>query len=63
MYGLPYSRPAGAAALVEAMRVAFASGRSALVEVRTERSANRTLHGELVARVAAAVDAAVADGH
>ena len=59
MYGLPYSRPAGAAALAEAMQAAFGTSRPALIEVRTERSANRTVHGELVARVAAAVDAAL----
>jgi 2-succinyl-5-enolpyruvyl-6-hydroxy-3-cyclohexene-1-carboxylate synthase len=60
MFGLPYVRPGTAAGLDAAVRAAFEAGRSALVEVRTERGANRALHADLAARVAAAVDEALA---
>ncbi len=59
MFGLAYHRPETLAGLDAALGEARSSGRSALVEVRTERVANRALHADLLARCAAAVDDAV----
>jgi len=61
MYGLPYARPAGAAALRGALDEAFAARQSALIEVRTERTANRDVHAALVDRMALRVDEALAE--
>ena len=56
MFGLAYHRPETLADLDAALEEARSSGRSALIEVRTERVANRALHADLLARCAAAVD-------
>jgi 2-succinyl-5-enolpyruvyl-6-hydroxy-3-cyclohexene-1-carboxylate synthase len=59
MYGLTYERPRTAGELAGAIDDAFRSDRSALIEVRTDRAANRALHAELSERIAAAVDEAL----
>ena len=59
LFGLAYHRPETLADLDAALDAARSSGRSALVEVRTERGANHALHADLLARCAAAVDEAV----
>lgn len=62
MFGLAYHRPDTLAGLDAALGEARSSGRSALVEVRTERVANRALHADLLARCATAVDEACSFG-
>jgi 2-succinyl-5-enolpyruvyl-6-hydroxy-3-cyclohexene-1-carboxylate synthase len=52
MVGLPYHHPATPQAFVETYRAACASGASALIEVTTDRAANRALHAELAHHVA-----------
>lgn len=59
MFGLPYHAPTTGAAFSEAFEAALASRQSAVIEVRTERQANATLHREIAQEVAAAVEAAV----
>ncbi len=54
LFGLPYHRPETCAGFEDAL--AQTDG-PALIEVRTERVANRALHDDLLARVAAAVAA------
>lgn len=56
LFELPYHRPRTKAAFVEAYRAACQSGRSALIEIETDRAANHALHGQLDARIAKAVD-------
>ncbi len=55
MFGLAYVRPETPAAFAEALAAARAGSASTLIEVRTDRTANRTLHADLLARAAAAV--------
>lgn len=55
LFGLPYHAPTTPEALTEAL----AAPGPKLVEVCTERVANRALHAELVAACTAAVDAAI----
>ena len=57
--GLPYHAPATATAFEAALADAFASGTSALIEVRTDRAENAALHARITAACAAAVDAAL----
>ena len=59
LFGLDYAQPDSTVAFRDAFLAAHASGRSALIEVRTEREANRALHADLRARAAAAVDQAM----
>ena len=59
MFGLGYARPDSTAAFRDAFQAAHAAGRSAIIEVRTEREANRALHAELRKAAAAAVDQAL----
>ncbi|MFN3595727.1 MAG: 2-succinyl-5-enolpyruvyl-6-hydroxy-3-cyclohexene-1-carboxylic-acid synthase [Rubricoccaceae bacterium] len=56
MFGLDYARPETPSAFAEAYRAACASGRAAVLEVRTERHANRVLHRDLLARAVAAAE-------
>ncbi|HYE95090.1 MAG TPA: 2-succinyl-5-enolpyruvyl-6-hydroxy-3-cyclohexene-1-carboxylic-acid synthase [Rubricoccaceae bacterium] len=58
LFGLGYARPATPDAFSRAYREALESGRSTLIEVRTDRRANVALHRELNAAVARAVDEA-----
>jgi 2-succinyl-5-enolpyruvyl-6-hydroxy-3-cyclohexene-1-carboxylate synthase len=60
MFGLAYATPRSGTELRGKLADVFTSGRPALLEVRTERGANRTLHAELLDRVGAAVDDALA---
>jgi 2-succinyl-5-enolpyruvyl-6-hydroxy-3-cyclohexene-1-carboxylate synthase len=62
MFGLAYHRPDTLADLDAVLVEVRASGRSALVEVRTERVANRAFHADLLARCAAAVNEACSFG-
>ncbi|MEP0547702.1 MAG: 2-succinyl-5-enolpyruvyl-6-hydroxy-3-cyclohexene-1-carboxylic-acid synthase [Rhodothermales bacterium] len=55
MFGLPYARPETPTALAEALAGTQRSGASSLIEVPTDRTANRALHADLLARAAAAV--------
>ena len=48
LYGLPYDRPETPEAFVDAYRQAATSGRSALLEVQTDRTANHALHRALL---------------
>jgi 2-succinyl-5-enolpyruvyl-6-hydroxy-3-cyclohexene-1-carboxylate synthase len=59
MFGLPYVQPTTANTFTAAYREALASGRSAIIEVRTDRDANAALHRDLQARCARAVEAAL----
>ncbi|MDX1420039.1 MAG: 2-succinyl-5-enolpyruvyl-6-hydroxy-3-cyclohexene-1-carboxylic-acid synthase [Rubricoccaceae bacterium] len=59
MFGLGYARPETASAFAADFRVAVESGRSALIEVRTDRRENRALHHELGTRCARAVEQAL----
>jgi 2-succinyl-5-enolpyruvyl-6-hydroxy-3-cyclohexene-1-carboxylate synthase len=58
-YGLPYANPDTPQAFVEAYRRACQSGGAALIEVGTDREANRAEHERLEAVAAAAVDEAL----
>ena len=60
MFGLGYAQPDSADAFREAFAAAHASGQSTIIEVRTERGANRALHAALRETAAAAVDRAPA---
>lgn len=55
MFGLAYDQPRAPEAFAEAYRARSRSGEPALIEVRTEREENRTLHDALEERVARAV--------
>jgi len=55
-FDLPYHRPETPSALREAYRMACESGASALIEVQTQRTANRDVHEALEAAVADAVE-------
>jgi len=55
-FGLPYHCPETPSALREAYRMACGSGASALIEVQTQRTANRDVHEALEAAVADAVE-------
>ncbi len=57
MFGLPFHQPETAGAC----EAALAEPGAKLIEVRTERTANRTLHADLLARVTAAVEAAMTE--
>ena len=57
MFGLAYHAPETTADLEETLADLRAQETSALIEVRTERAANRALHADLLRRAAAAVDA------
>ncbi|MEM8601984.1 MAG: thiamine pyrophosphate-binding protein, partial [Bacteroidota bacterium] len=57
LFGLAYHAPTTVGGFVDAYRAACASGRSALIEVRTERTANEALHARLRDQIAAAVSA------
>jgi 2-succinyl-5-enolpyruvyl-6-hydroxy-3-cyclohexene-1-carboxylate synthase len=59
-FGLTYYRLDTPGAFAAALTSARASGSSALIEVRTDRSENRALHADLLARVARAVDETLA---
>ncbi len=61
MFGLSYHRPETPAALDDALAAARASGASALIEVQTDRVANRALHADLLAHASAAVSATLTD--
>lgn len=56
LYDLSYYQPETPAAFVSAYRGACAGPGGALIEVKTDRAANRSLHDELEHRVAQAVD-------
>jgi 2-succinyl-5-enolpyruvyl-6-hydroxy-3-cyclohexene-1-carboxylate synthase len=58
-FGLPYRLAETAAELASVLKTAASGGRSSIVEVRTERVANRALHAELLE---AAADAMRASG-
>jgi 2-succinyl-5-enolpyruvyl-6-hydroxy-3-cyclohexene-1-carboxylate synthase len=55
LFGLAYHRPTTPSELADALAEAQRSGASSLLEIRTERTANRALHADLLARAAAAV--------
>ncbi|MFB6271367.1 MAG: 2-succinyl-5-enolpyruvyl-6-hydroxy-3-cyclohexene-1-carboxylic-acid synthase [Salinibacter sp.] len=55
-FGLPYHRPETPSAFRRAYEVACRSGESALIEVQTDRAANRRVHERLEEEVAAAVE-------
>lgn len=55
LFDLPYRRPETPPAFADAYRAAVRSGRSALIEVTTDRVANRALHDRLEARAVARV--------
>jgi 2-succinyl-5-enolpyruvyl-6-hydroxy-3-cyclohexene-1-carboxylate synthase len=57
LYGLEYTRPATLAALNVALSRALRSERSTLIELRTERVANRQLHATVEAAALAALRA------
>ncbi len=57
MFGLPYHRPESLTAFEDALTQSTGSN---LIEVRTDRVANKALHDELLARVAAAVEETMA---
>ena len=59
MFGLAYARPETAAAFEADFRAAVEGGRSALIEVRTDRAENAALHRDLQARCARAVEEAL----
>lgn len=56
LFGLPYARPESAADFARAYELACREGRSALLEVVTERAENRALHAELLEAARLAVD-------
>lgn len=56
-FELPYAHPETRAELTAALGKAFEVGRSCLIEVRTERETNRTLHEDLQSRIQAALEA------
>lgn len=58
-FGLAYACPPTQEAFAVAYAEAVASGHSTLLEVRTEREANRRLHADLLAAAVAAVEAVV----
>jgi len=55
-FELTYYRPDTPSAFAAALASARSSEASALIEVRTDRAANRVLHADLLARIARAVD-------
>ncbi|MEM6782796.1 MAG: 2-succinyl-5-enolpyruvyl-6-hydroxy-3-cyclohexene-1-carboxylic-acid synthase [Bacteroidota bacterium] len=59
LFGIVYHAPKTVGDFVDAYRAAGESGRSALIEVRTERTANETLHARLHNQIAAVVSAVV----
>ncbi|MEM8559751.1 MAG: thiamine pyrophosphate-binding protein, partial [Bacteroidota bacterium] len=59
LFGLAYHAPTTFGGFVDAYRAACAAGRSALIEVRTERSANEALHARLRKDIADAVAASL----
>jgi 2-succinyl-5-enolpyruvyl-6-hydroxy-3-cyclohexene-1-carboxylate synthase len=61
MFGLAYARPETAGDFEATYAEASASGRSALIEVRTERRANHALHAALLAEASAAVEQALSE--
>ena len=56
MFGLDYAVPESSSHFRQVFREFHASGRSAIIEVRTRREANRALHAALRQAAAAAVD-------
>ena len=59
-FGLTYYRPDAPSALAAALASARTSAASTLIEVRTDRTENRALHADLLARIARAVDETLA---
>lgn len=59
LFGLGYAGPETPAAFASDYRAATASGRSSVIEVRTDRGANVTFHRDLAIRAARAVEAAL----
>ena len=59
-FGLAYHAPTTADDFEAALDAALASGASAVIEVRTDRTANEALHARITRAAAAAVDALVA---
>jgi 2-succinyl-5-enolpyruvyl-6-hydroxy-3-cyclohexene-1-carboxylate synthase len=59
MFGLRYAAPTSAADFERAFREVRGSGESAILEVRTDREANRVLHAELREAAVSAVDDAL----
>jgi len=57
LYGCAYERPEDLAALRSALERALASGRTTLIELRTDRGENLALHGRIADAAAAALDA------
>ena len=55
LFELAYHRPTTPVELTDMLAEAQRSGASSLIEVRTDRTANRALHADLLARAAAAV--------
>jgi 2-succinyl-5-enolpyruvyl-6-hydroxy-3-cyclohexene-1-carboxylate synthase len=55
MFGLPYHRPETQRELADVL--ATSGGASSVVEIRTDRVENRTLHAELLRKAAGAVEA------
>jgi 2-succinyl-5-enolpyruvyl-6-hydroxy-3-cyclohexene-1-carboxylate synthase len=59
-FGLTYYRPDAPSALAAALASARTNAASTLIEVRTDRTENRALHADLLARIARAVDETLA---
>jgi 2-succinyl-5-enolpyruvyl-6-hydroxy-3-cyclohexene-1-carboxylate synthase len=57
LFDLAYARPDTVRAFTEAYRTACRQARSTLIEVKTDRAENRTLHDDLEQRMARAVTA------
>jgi len=58
MFGLPYVAPERAESFRKAYAAAVKSGRSSIIEVRTQREENRAFHAALLKEIARAVDRA-----
>lgn len=56
MYGLEYHRPVTNGALLDTYKTALGGAQSVIIEVRTNREANRIAHRELDARIRSALD-------
>jgi len=56
MFGLPYTCPRDPAAFVAAFREGLSGSSSMIIEIRTDRDANATLHRELTRLVSAALE-------
>jgi 2-succinyl-5-enolpyruvyl-6-hydroxy-3-cyclohexene-1-carboxylate synthase len=56
MFGLPYVAPERAESFRKAYAAAVKSGRSSIIEVRTQREENRAFHATLLKQITRAVD-------